>query len=367
MDAPPPTKPITLEPAMEHPEASEAETTRHLDDTLRGIRETVFAHSGRAARSVHAKSHGILTATLTVPGDLPAMFRQGLFAKPGRYATIMRFSTIPGDLLSDDVSTPRGLAVKVIGVEGERLPGSEGEVTQDFVLVNAPAFAAPTAKKFLGSLKLLAGTTDKYEGLKETLSHVARATESLLERFGRKSALIAALGGQPATNILGETFYSQTPFLYGPFYGKFSLKPISASLMALTGQKVPVRERLNALREAVIHHFDKEGGEWALQVQLATDIKAMPVEDASVVWPEEKSAYVTVAHISAPVQDAWNELRQRKVDDGMSFSVWHGLAAHRPLGSVNRVRQDTYRQSAAFRGSRNGCPMHEPASEEAMG
>jgi hypothetical protein len=32
------------------------------------------------------------------------------------------------------VSTPRGLSVKIIGVEGERLSGSEGDVTQDFVL-----------------------------------------------------------------------------------------------------------------------------------------------------------------------------------------------------------------------------------------
>lgn len=36
----------------------------------------------------------------------------------------MRFSTNPGDMLDDKVSTPRGLAIKLIGVEGARLPGS---------------------------------------------------------------------------------------------------------------------------------------------------------------------------------------------------------------------------------------------------
>src|SRR5258708_6928935 len=41
----------------------------------------------------------------------------------------MRFSTIPGDILDDSVSTPRGLAIKVIGVEGERLEGSEARST----------------------------------------------------------------------------------------------------------------------------------------------------------------------------------------------------------------------------------------------
>jgi len=58
----------------------------------------------------------------------------------------MRFSTLPGDVLDDSVSTPRGLAMKVIGVEGERLEGSEGDVTQDFVLINVQPSAHPIQK-----------------------------------------------------------------------------------------------------------------------------------------------------------------------------------------------------------------------------
>jgi hypothetical protein len=72
-----------------------------------------------------------------------------LFAQAGTYPVILRLSSTPGDLLDDSVSTPRGLAIKVIGVAGERLPGSEGAVTQDFILINGPAFAAPDAKSFL--------------------------------------------------------------------------------------------------------------------------------------------------------------------------------------------------------------------------
>ena len=280
--------PIRCEPIMEKLEENEAETDAKLNETLKGIREKVLADTGVVVRSVHAKSHGILSATLTVPDNLPPALAQGLFAKPGRYDVVMRFSTLPGDTLSDDVSTPRGLAIKVIGVTGERLAGSEGDVTQDFVMVNGPAFSAPTAKKFLGSLKTLAGTTDKFEGLKETVSHIARGTEALLEAFGHKSPLVTTLGGQPATNILGETFYTQTPFLFGPYYAKFSIKPVGKELTELTGQHLDARERPHALREAVIHHFDRAGGEWELQVQLATDAEAMPVEDASLVWPEKR-------------------------------------------------------------------------------
>ncbi len=67
--------------------------------------------------------------------------------------------------------------MKVIGVEGERLPDSEGDRTQDFVMVNAPAFTAATSKKFLSNLKLLAKTTDKAQGAKKALSAVLRGTE----------------------------------------------------------------------------------------------------------------------------------------------------------------------------------------------
>jgi hypothetical protein len=47
-------------------------------------------------------------------------------------------------------------------------------------------------------------------------------------------------------------------------------------------------------------------------------------------------------------------------DDGcMSFSPWHGLTAHQPLGSIMRVRKAAYEMSADFRTERNGCPMQQ--------
>ncbi|WP_260600229.1 hypothetical protein [Sphingomonas endolithica] len=48
-----------------------------------------------------------------------------------------------------------------------------------------------------------------------------------------------------------------------------------------------------------------------------------------------------------------------EVDDQTYFSAWHGLAAHQPLGSVNRARRQEYEMSADLRGQFNGCPMHD--------
>ncbi len=362
MSAHAPAAPLRFTPDMEKPAPDEAETNAALIETLGKISETTFAHSGHAIRSVHAKSHGVLRATLVVHPDLPPALAQGLFAKPGEYDAVLRFSTNPGDILDDSVSTPRGLAIKIIGVEGPRLPGSESDTTQDFVLVNAPAFGAPTPAKFLGNLKLLAATTDKAEGAKSALSAVARGAESAIEALGGKSPTVTSMGGQPATSILGETFYSQVPVLYGDHIAKVAVAPVFA-LSALTGTPVDLAAP-NALRDSVAAHFATQGGEWDLRVQLCTDLDTMPIEDASVAWPEDASPYVTVARLKAAPQDSWSPEAVAAVDEGLAFSPWHGLAAHRPLGGVMRARNSTYTSSAGFRASHNGCPIHEPKAQK---
>ena len=354
----PPVVPLRFAASMEVPEENEAATNQALIETMGKISQTTFEHSGHALRSVHAKSHGVLRGELIVLDRLPAELAQGLFARPGRYAVAMRFSTLPGDILDDSVSTPRGLAVKVIGVEGARLPGSESEVTQNFVMVNAPAFSAPTPAKFLGNLKMLAATTDKAEGVKKALSAVARGTEAMIEAFGGKSPTITTMGGQPQTHILGETFYSQVPILYGDYIAKFSVAPIF-DLSRLTGTPIDAADP-NALRHAVGQYFATQGGEWEFRVQLCTDLEIMPIEDASVIWPEDRSPYVAVARLQVGAQDSWSPGAVAAIDEGLAFSPRDALAAHRPLGSVMRTRNTTYSGSATFRATHNGCPIHEP-------
>ena len=361
-----PSAALRFTASMEVPEQTEAETNDGLIETMGKVSQATLEHSGHAARSVHAKAHGVMRGTITVLDGLPLQLAQGLFAKPGRYDVALRFSTLPGDILDDSVSTPRGLAVKVIGVQGPRLPGSEGEVTQDFVLVNGPAFAAPTPAKFLANLKLLAATTAKAEGAKKVLSAVARGTEAVIESFGGKSAMVTTMGGQPETNILGETFYSQTPFLYGDHIAKFSVTPLF-DLSKLTGAAIDTGASPNALREAVSAHFAAHGGEWDFGVQLCTDLEAMPIEDASVAWPEDTSPYVPVARLAVGPQDTWSTDGIAAINEGLAFSPWHGLAAHRPLGGVNRARNTTYTSSAKFRSQHNGCPIHEPKPVDRTG
>ncbi|KMO21735.1 catalase family protein [Methylobacterium platani] len=351
--------PVRFDPSLETVQPDEAEVQAEMIRVFAGIQETTLKDYGHAVRGVHAKSHGLLTGRLTVLPDLPTPLAQGVFAAPGGYDVVLRLSTNPGDVLDDSVSTPRGLALKVIGVPGERLPDAGGD-TQDFVMANAPAFTAPDAKAFLKSLKLLAATTDTPQVLKKVVSAALRGIETAVEAVGGKSPTLIALGGHPETHILGETFYSQAPLRWGDYVAKVALAPVSPALTALTGAALTVNGRPNGLREAVSAFFAAHEGVWELRAQLLTDREAMPVEDASVPWPEEASPYLPVARITVAPQESWSDEKVRTLDDGLAFSPWHGIAAHRPLGSVMRARRAVYPRSAGFRAERNGCPIHEP-------
>ena len=354
---------LRYQPAFEQPEDDESRTTEELARVLTGISATVFDDSGHARRSVHAKGHGLLRGELRVLESLPDVLAQGLCARPATYPVVMRLSTSPGDLLDDKVSTPRGLALKLLGVDGARLPGSEAESTQDFLMVNSPTFLAPDARHFLRSVKLLAATTDKAPELKKLLSAALRGAESLIEAAGGASATLKALGGHRLTHILGESFFSQVPMLWGDAMVKVSVAPISSELLALKDAPLDLDGRPDGLRDAVSAFFaEAHGAEWELRVQLCTDLETMPIEDASVTWPEAQSPYIAVARIRALPQQTWSESGSTAVEDALSFSPWHGLAAHRPLGSIMRVRRAVYQASARFRAERNGVPTGEPAA-----
>ena len=355
-------EPVRYSPAVEDVQPEEARTIEALCETFDTILERTAQDSGHAVRAVHAKAHGILEGTMAIAPGLPPELAQGLFATPGEHRVYMRLSTNAGDILPDAVSLPRGVAIKVLDAPGERLAGAEG-TAQDFIMVNGPVFQAKTAEAFHSSLKLLAKTTDRAESLKVAASTVLRGVNKALQAVGIESTTVAALGGAPNVDPLGETYYSVTPFRYGDHIAKFSLAPVAASLTALTGREIDASGRPDAIRETVQAEMRDREAVWVFRVQLCRDLERQPVEDPTVAWSEDEAPFQTVATITVRPQDSWDADRVKAVDEGMRFGVWTGLAAHRPLGNINRARNAPYRHSAEFRQRFNGCPIHEPAGK----
>jgi len=108
------------------------------------------------------------------------------------------------------------------------------------------------------------------------------------------------------------------------------------------------------------------------RVQLQKDSKAMPIEDASVQWPETApklkpwskkfSPYITVATINIDYNQNKDISSDQARDrcENFSFNPWHTLTAHKPLGRTMRMRRDVYREISDFRREENGVSLEEP-------
>lgn len=354
---------LRYSPSVEHPEPNEATVFEEISDTMQHITRTMAAHYRHAYRPVHAKSHGVLVATLTVNAGLSEPLAQGLFATPASYPAILRFSTNPGDLLADSVSSPRGLAIKVLNVPGETLPTHAGNTTQDFVCVNAKVFGAPNAAGFLQQIKLLDKTLELPETVKQSVSTVARGANAVLRTIGIHSGSLDNLG-HPYTHILGETFSTIAPIRYGDYIAKIAIAPSSPNLKALTGKHIDAGHGFNPLELAIKSFFETNTATWEIQAQLALDSPATPIEDASKQWPEDQSPYQAVATLSVKPQESYSDARQIFVDEQLSFSPWHALLAHQPLGGIMRARRNAYEEAQKFRAQRNLRPHVEPSSIE---
>jgi hypothetical protein len=351
--------------SVETLQAGEAETIDQITATLLNIAKKVGERQRHTVRGVHAKSHGLLKAEVIVSPDLQEKLRQGLFAHAGSYGAVMRFSTNPGDILSDHISTPRGLAIKVIGVEGEMLPNHASQVTQDFIFNNVSTFHSAIAMDFLKSITLLDRHADDSEALKQVVSSVAQTAEEGLELAGEKSAFLKGFG-HPPTHPLGETYHTAAPLRFGDYFGKLHLVPVSSNLTALRGKSVDHPDSWNCVKDSIVAFFKTETAVWDLRVQLCTDLTQMPVEDASVEWDEHLSPSLTIARVAVQPQNAYSDLRRVWVDEQLSFNPWHSLAAHRPLGNIMRARFKAYEASSQFRHSAEGRQMIEPRSIEEM-
>ena len=153
------SSPIRYAPEVEQVPADEAETIDKINRMMVGMAETVQQRHGKAMRATHAKATGLLKGELVVLNDLPAELSQGLFAKPGRYDVLVRYSQGPSNPVSDKASGQRGMALKVLGVEGPHVDGSRETTTQDWLLAPDPAFISATASAFLLNFQLGASNT----------------------------------------------------------------------------------------------------------------------------------------------------------------------------------------------------------------
>jgi len=239
-DTPLSTRPyVRYTPDVEVIEPDEQATIDKIIDVMgQGGRLTQEKHQ-RYVRTSHAKPYGLVCGQLRVLDDLPEHLRQGLFAVPRVYDVIARLSQVPGDLTDDrKLSAPRGIALKVMGVEGPKLSAHEGELTQDFVLDTGKIFNAIGPKTFLAQITPVAELAAKtLEVVKGAISNVTRVANQALNAVGANSGMLDFFG-HPFIHPLGEPYFSQAPIRYGDYIAKLSVTPDSSVLKEVLGKQI---------------------------------------------------------------------------------------------------------------------------------
>lgn len=173
------------------------------------------------------------------------------------------------------------------------------------------------------------------------------------------------LWARTQTSPLETRYWSCAPYLLGEGQAmQYSVRPRSQARSRLP--RLPFRPPDNYLRQAMAATLAREAVEFDFLLQQQTDPRRMPVENASVRWPEALSPFVPVATLRLPSQQ-FDSPAQLAFAHNLSFNPWHCLPEHRPLGNQNRARRKIYGTLSELRQSMNNTPHREPTGDEVFG
>jgi Dyp-type peroxidase family len=330
-------------------------------------------------RDAHPKMHGLVQAVLHVDvrehdPRSRADLLQGIFADPnGTYPVWVRFSNGFG-IQHDLEFEARGMAIKVMNV----VPGDR-ERHQDFLLVTHDAFFLPNVEHYR-----------EFFAAAHSDDAAAVPMFFLRNRILRGGWALARSSFVLAANPLAITYFSQSVFKLGerfvkirarprltpalraalPAAWRFRLKTILANAVLIWKTARAGRARAEAMCEAYFGPRDQlrlammsflagHDAVFDIDVQL-WDREAPPVDDPTRSWSEADAPYHHVATLTIPRQAFWplagmppavRRATEELVELGedISFSPFHTLPAHRPVGSINEARREVYEQIARFR------------------
>lgn len=338
------TKP---ELAGEHPVPGEDEYVRKLVEGLKSDLEKTYK-PGSIRRDAHPKTIACVKAEFTVEPQLPDELRVGVFKEPRTFPAYIRFSNSSTTIQVDGKRDVRGMAIKLLGVGGEKLLESEKhETTQDFLVISIPRFINKNLVDFYGLLQAVRAGRLKTVGF-------------FFNPFNSQLRVLWNIAGslKKHANLLEVRFWSTTPYQFESEVVKYSVKPHQAA-----ATRIPKNPSENYLRETMQQYLAGRDAYFDFMVQLQTDAREMPIEDVSVRWSEKASPFRKVATIRIPAQNFDTEERM-KFAENLSFSPWHSLPEHRPLGSINRARRVVYEAISKYRHEINKVPRREPTVEE---
>lgn len=351
------------------------------------------------ARGFHNKGHMCARASFRVlegAPEKPAEAHAGpLFEHEGEcFAAWVRFSNgHPAFNALDSMPDFRGLAIKVMGVEGPRVMQDDVDsTTQDFLMLNNPMMAAPDGETFMHFTKRTAPPRNildlqgflfdlvlgRYRDDPEYKDNIflagAEAFDPRLSTgtfegrtgdFLRNRVMGQLAPGNGIRSMAEESFWSGSAIRYGDRFARYSVVPCADPTPGAACENATRRGRPSRLSDELFGRLSlEEGGQgvrYVFFVQLQQE-DGTPLEDASDPWtPEESTPFAVAELVLEPRSEAVLDA-QDEACEPLRFTPFHAVQDYEPVGSINRIRRAVY---AASQRLRDGAP--EPRADDCSG
>jgi Catalase len=325
-----------------------------------------------AVRDVHAKGYGLARGEFRILRGLPREYAQGIYSKPGRHDAIVRFSNASHQTGSDELlGSVCGLGLKLFGIDGPTLVEDEPDSgTFDYAMINFPIFFAKSLEHYvlIHELELFAHPPRPHETIAVARARCHRLLHDFLTGKGKLPAdqwawdelgAFLSLAHIKPVNLLLSTYFTAGAMRHGDYVAKVRVAPVQAYADRVVWRAFDPANAPDIFRPGLVAELRERPFEFDIQVQLSVDLECMPIEDVTAPWSESLSPFVTVAKLRLPKQDIGGDDNLEKMD-ALSITPWRVTEDHRPLGNIQRARNEVYRQSSLLRHELNHQVRKEP-------
>ena len=187
----------------EYPEPGEA---RLIEEMVKIAVERMKPQQGRMRRGQHAKATGCVRGVFTIRDDVADDLRYGVFRQPNQsFQAIVRFSNSAETIDPDGTVAARGMAIKLLDVDGApAIPGTDNRC-QDFLTVNLPVFPFATPAEYVKLFDIRATPV---------VGDLLAAAWFALFHPGHLTSVIEIAGKTVASPLV--TYWSGSPYWLGP-------------------------------------------------------------------------------------------------------------------------------------------------------
>jgi hypothetical protein len=155
-------------------------------------------------------------------------------------------------------------------------------------------------------------------------------------------------------SVLTATYWAILPFRLGNEIVKYRLEPE-------TPPENVADDATDYLKTDLRNRLAERSYRFTLSIQRRTNDATMPLDRATVSWPEAESPYVPIATLVLPRQDVGTR-GQDEYGQGLAFNIWRVPESNAPVleSSIAAVRKAVYAASADTRHRANGQPLADP-------